>query len=134
MRIGELAAAAGAEIETIRFYERKGLLAPPPRLENGYRAYDASHLERLIFIRHCRSLDIGLDNVRVFSELLDNPGGQCNQADALVDEQLTRVRLRIASLQKLKRQLNALRSRCNAPSTSSRCGILGELVQRVRSS
>ena len=63
-RIGELARATGIDVETIRYYEKSGLLLPPARQSNGYRAYGATHLAQLSFIRHCRALDMPLADVR----------------------------------------------------------------------
>lgn len=60
MRIGQLAQLTGADIQTIRFYERQGLLASPNRQANGYRAYEADHVEKLLFIRRCRSFGMSL--------------------------------------------------------------------------
>ena len=64
MRIGELSAATGVDVETIRYYEREKLFAAPVRQANGYRAYGTIHLERLSFIRHCRALEIPLADIR----------------------------------------------------------------------
>ena len=64
MKIGELSTASSTAIETIRYYEREGLLPPPGRTEGNFRIYEASHLERLQFIRYCRGLDMSLDEVR----------------------------------------------------------------------
>ena len=64
MQIKELSRATGVDVETIRFYEKQGLLPTPARRENGYRVYEAVHLERLAFIRHCRALDMPLLDVK----------------------------------------------------------------------
>lgn len=128
MRIGQIAAATGVEVETVRYYEKEGLLPAPQRRPNGYRAYGAAHLERLAFIRHCRSLDIALADIRRLLALLDRPAAECGDADELVDAQLARVRARLASLQALERQLVSLRASCGTPTASDRCGILVELV------
>ncbi len=128
MRIGEIAAATGVNAETVRFYERQGLLPAPARRANGYRTYGPKHLERLSFIRHCRSLDIALADIRRLLELLDRPASMCGDVDELVDRQLERVQARIASLQALERQLATLRSRCKSRRTAAKCGILAELV------
>ena len=68
MRIGDLAEATGTPVETIRFYEREGLIAPPRRSDNNYRMYQPAHAERLAFIRQCRSLDMALDEVRALQK------------------------------------------------------------------
>ena len=65
MRIGELAHQAGVDVQTVRYYEREGLLAAPSRTQSGYRAYGPEHLERLNFVRHCRSLDMPLAERRI---------------------------------------------------------------------
>ena len=64
LKIGELAKRTGCPVETIRYYEREALLAAPRRSEGNYRLYDDAHAERLQFIRHCRSLDMTLDEIR----------------------------------------------------------------------
>lgn len=128
MRIGELAAATGVEVETIRYYEREGLMQPPTRRANGYRAYGKSHLERLAFVRHCRALDIPLAEVRRLLEFLEHPAQDCGDIDHLIDEQLTRVRARLKSMRALERQLAQLRKQCDAGHATAECGILHELV------
>jgi DNA-binding transcriptional MerR regulator len=129
MRIGVLATIAGVQIETIRYYEREGLLAAALRQPNGYRSYDDHHLQRLTFIRHCRSLDVGLSDIRELLALLDNPERGCAAADSLVETQIARVRGRIAALRTLEIDLVALRARCTSPSASSNCRILVELAK-----
>ena len=74
MKIGELAKATGTQTETIRYYEREQLLPTAKRTESNYRVYDGSHVERLAFIRHCRSLDMTLDEIRVLLHFKDAPG------------------------------------------------------------
>ena len=69
MKIGELAEATGTQIETIRYYEREGLLPEPGRSTGNYRIYDRVHADRLSFIRHCRALDMNLDEIRVLLRL-----------------------------------------------------------------
>src|SRR5262245_29078573 len=128
MRIGELAAATGVDVETIRYYEKAGLLQPPTRRDNGYRAYGKGHLERLAFVRHCRALDIPLAEVRRLLQFVAQPARDCGDIDHLIDEQLTRVRARLKSMRALERQLTQLRKRCDAGHATGECGILHELV------
>lgn len=128
MKIGDLSRATGVEVETIRYYEKAGLLQAPARQANGYRSYGGQHLERLAFVRHCRALDMPLADVK---RLLDFVGGardDCGDIDALIDAQLLRVRARLASLRALERQLSALRDSCDADHAKHECGILHELV------
>lgn len=128
MRIGELSAATGVGVETIRYYEREGLLAPPARQANGYRTYGKSQLERLSFIRHCRALEIPLAEIRRLLEFAAQPSAECGEIDHLIDEHLLKVRARLKSMRALERQLAELRKRCDAHHAIGECGILHELV------
>lgn len=128
MRVGELAESTGVAIETVRYYEKSGLLPPPMREANGYRSYGKMHLERLAFIRHCRALDMPLADVMRLLNYLDRPATDCGDINVLVDEQLARVRARLKSMRALEKQLAALRKQCTEPHTTNECGILHELV------
>lgn len=127
MRIGELAKATDCNIETIRYYEKAGLLEEPRRTSSGYREYQTEHLERLQFIRHCRSLQMGLPEIKVLLQLRHEPEAGCKQVDALLEQQIERVHAQIVTLQKLEQQLTALRRRCPAPRSIEECGILQDL-------
>jgi DNA-binding transcriptional MerR regulator len=125
----QLAEATGVDAETIRYYERIGLLPAPQRRANGYRDYSEQHLARLAFIRHCRALDLPLETVARLLARLDDPVGDCGDVDGLVAEQLARVRARLASMMALEQQLQRLQARCEGPHDGSTpCGILQELV------
>ena len=126
MKIGELAAATGCPIETIRFYERSGLLNAPGRSTGNYRVYGPEHEERLNFIRHCRLLDMSLDDVRHLLHFRDSPDAACGQVNAL-DHHIADVRARIAALRALEDQLAALRAQCQQDKQAAECGILQEL-------
>ncbi len=128
MQIKALSAATGVDVETIRYYERQGLLPAPARQANGYRDYGQPQLERLAFIRHCRALDMPLADVRALLAALDAPGPECGNVNALIDQHLARVRARLASLRALEKQLRSLRSSCNGAPGDAGCGILHELV------
>ena len=128
MKIGELSQTTGVDVETIRFYEKSGLLPAPAREANGYRAYGQAHLERLAFVRHCRALDIPLAEVHQLLDFVDHPGGDCGDIDQLIDGHLARVRARLTSLQALERQLSTLRTRGDSRHELHPCGILAELV------
>lgn len=128
MQTKDLARATGVDAQTIRYYEAQGLLAPPARLANGYRHYNANHLERLAFIRHCRALDMPLADVRTLLGYLDDPDTHCASTSDLIDEQLDRVRAWLHSMQALEQQLVQLRARCNDPQDRSHCGIMADMV------
>lgn len=128
MRIGELAKRAAIKVDTVRYYEKAGLLPPPPRRLNGYRDYSSIHLERLAFIRHCRVLDMPLVDVRRLLDLQTDLAADCRTADCLIDDQLARVQKRIADLRILERQLQSLRTQCASQASSADCGILQQLM------
>lgn len=123
MKIGELAARAGCDVQTIRFYERERLLEAPEREASNYRRYAERHLQRLQFIRHCRSLDIPLPEVRRLLAFAAAPGASCHQVNTLLDDHIARVRERIEALRALEGQLAALRARCDGDPSHS-CAIL----------
>ena len=128
MRIGELGQATGVDVETIRYYEKAGLLPAPARHTNGYRSYAPLHVERLAFIRHCRALDISLADIQRLLAFVAHPESDCRNIDQLIDAQLARVQARLQSMQALERQLTALRGRCGNSHLAGDCGILHELV------
>lgn len=128
MKIGDLARQADTPVETIRFYEREGLLPAPARTGANYRAYEAAHAERLRFIRHCRNLDMTLDEIRALLRFKDHPEDDCGGVNRLLDEHIGHVSQRIRELRALERQLKDLRARCPATQdTTGHCGILSEL-------
>jgi len=129
MKIGELARLAGSNVETIRYYERKGLLPKPGRSEGNYRIYGIMHQERLTFIRHCRSLDMTLDEIRTLLRFKESPEENCGEVNRLLDEHIGHVVRRIGELQALEKQLLELRSRCPDNRRASTCGILEGLSQ-----
>ena len=123
MKIGELATRAGCDVQTVRFYEREGLLEEPARTGSGYRSYDDRHLGRLNFIRHCRSLDIPLPEVRQLLAFAAQPDQSCAQVNGLLDGHIALVKDRIRALMTLEEQLVALRATCDGD-TSHACAIL----------
>lgn len=124
MRIGELAQTTGTPVETIRFYEREGLLPAPGRTEGNYRVYMAAHAERLAFARQCRSLDMTLAEVRVLLRFKDMPNADCGEVNELLDEHIGHVAQRIRELRVLEKELRTLRSQCAVPHAAADCGIL----------
>lgn len=112
MIISGLARRSGCPVETIRYYERQGLLPAPARSSGNYRLYRQIHVERLLFIRHCRSLDMTLDEVRNLLELRDRPQTSGAETTTLLENRIGQVTQRIEELQALQRQLVDLHGQC----------------------
>lgn len=132
MKIGDLAKVTQTQAETIRFYEREGLLREPPRSDGNYRMYGLEHLERLSFIRHCRSLDMTLDEIRALLRFQDAPRENCHAINEVLDEHIEHVARRIRELKELQKELKALREHCDG--LAAECGILSGLKVNVRKS
>ena len=124
MKIGELAAASDTGVETIRYYEREGLLPEPARTESNYRTYGQEHLARLQFIRYCRGLDMSLDEVRVLLRFKDSPHENCGDVNTVLDEHIGHVSRRIKELRTLEKELRGLRAQCGEAREAQECGIL----------
>ncbi len=131
MRIGELGKMTGCPVETIRYYEREGLLGEPGRSHGNYRLYDFSHLERLTFIRNCRALEMSLEEIRTLLRIKEQAGHDCGEVSALLDEHIAHVSERIAKLKGLETQLLALREQCRRVTPVAECAILLGLGERM---
>ncbi len=127
MKIGDLSKLTQTSVETIRYYEREGLLPEPDRTDGNYRIYGEAHAERLAFIRHCRGLDMTLDEIRQLLRFKDDPASDCGDVNALLDAHIGHVADRIRELRALEKQLKRLRERCCEAQLAANCGILGEL-------
>lgn len=128
MRIGELAKATNCSVETIRYYEQQGLIPAAYRTDNNYRTYNQTHLNRLKFIRNCRSLDMTHEEIRELLRLLETPQKDCQPIAYLLDEHINHVTTRLKELQELQKQLTALRQHCEGPSGIDQCGMIQELT------
>jgi len=126
MNISEAAAASGCHYETIRYYERIGLLAKPGRRPNGYRHYSAREVNQLRFIVRSRELGFGLDEIRRLLALSDDSEQSCTEVEELARRQLDAVKLRIRELRRTARELERTISECAQQSCGS-CSILGTL-------
>ncbi|MBF0160215.1 MAG: MerR family transcriptional regulator [Magnetococcales bacterium] len=131
MRIGELARRTGCDVETVRYYEREGLLTAPERDVSGYRRYQPHHLAMLQFVRHGRSLSMKLSDIRQLLDFRRHPEGDCSGVNQILDTQIARVDEQIAALHTLKEQLIALRNECEQRQTTEQCGILRSLDQSI---
>ena len=129
MKIGELAKVAKCTTETIRFYEKKGLLPDAARTGSNYRSYSGMHVERLRFIRNCRALDMTHEEIRELLAFADAPQENCGGVNTLLDEHIRHVEVRIAELMQLKHQLTTLREQCQSEQGVDACGILRGLTE-----
>lgn len=127
LKIGDLAKRTDSAVETIRYYEQQGLLPEPARSQNNYRLYGEHHVERLSFIRHCRALDMTLDEIRNLLKLRDTPEENCEAVNLLLEEHIGHVHRRIEELQTLEAQLHQLRRQCQVSQAARDCGILQSL-------
>lgn len=129
LRIGDLARATNTKVETIRWYEKQGLLPPPSRTSGNYRAYGEAALGRLSFIRRARDLGFPLDQVRALLDLAGDRNGDCGSVDVLVKEHLDEIDRKIADLTSLRAELWGLLSSCKG-GTIAKCRIIETLAPR----
>lgn len=124
--IGAIAKAARTKVETVRWYERVGLLPPPARTAGNYRSYGREHLDRLSFIRRARDLGFSLDQVRDLLRLADQRNHSCQEVDAIARVHLGEVERKIADLDCLRRELADLIEQCSH-GTVAECRIVDAL-------
>lgn len=127
MKIGDLARATHCPAVTVRYYEREGLLPSPARSSGNYRLYGPAHVERLRFIRHCRTLDMTHEEIRTLLAFRDAPAKKCDEVNTLLDEHIGHVVRRIGELRVLERELKELRGQCRVVRTARDCGIMQSL-------
>ena len=127
--IGELAARAGVTPETIRYYERDGVLPPAARAGAGrYRRYGEADVERLQFLRRARELGFSLDEVRELLALADgDPARDCAEVDRIARAHLAAVRAKLARLATLRAELERIVGACEGGRGVGECRILGAL-------
>ena len=128
MKIGELAHVAQTTVETVRYYEKEGLLPVTVRTAGNFRVYPRPHLERLLFIRNCRALDMSHEEIHTLLGLADQPADGCGAINAVFDQHMVHVDERIRELLHLKEQLSGLRQRCQTEQAVDACGILQGLA------
>lgn len=130
LTIGVLADQAGVNVETIRFYQRKGLLAIPPRPLGGIRRYRLEDLARIRFIKSSQQLGFSLGEVRNLLRLED--GTHCREAQELAEMKLHLVRSRLADLRRMERALSTLVAQCATKRGQVRCPLISALQGGVR--
>ena len=128
MKISQLAKLSGVASKTIRYYEEIGLLPAALRNDNGYREYRASDIECLVFIRRCRELQIPLEQIKTLIAVQVDQKSSCQEVDELIEQQLEKVRTRIAELILLEKTLHTLATSCPNDKVGD-CQILKSLQQ-----
>ncbi len=126
--IGALSKGTGCHIETIRYYERIGLMPKPPRSPGGHRLYQDDHLRRLTFIRRSRELGFTLEEVRGLLRLVDGGSYTCAEVKTLTLDHAAEVRRKVADLRKLERVLKEMAAECEGGEVPE-CPIIDTLYQ-----
>jgi MerR family mercuric resistance operon transcriptional regulator len=114
LTIGRLAAQAGVNLETVRYYERVGLMPPPDRTPGGHRDYRPEHRARLAFIRRARELGFGIDDIRALTRLAEPGQSSCAEVQAIASDHLNTVRAKLADLTRLEAVLDSAIRQCGA--------------------
>jgi Hg(II)-responsive transcriptional regulator len=127
--IGVLSRESGVKVETIRYYERSGLLSPPARAASGYRRYGEGDIKRLRFIRRGRELGFGMGEIKTLLQLADQPQQPCHEADQMVQAHLVEIDAKIRDLQAIRAVLEQI-AQCPSQ-TAEHCYLLETLDQRV---
>jgi Cd(II)/Pb(II)-responsive transcriptional regulator len=133
MKIGQLADKTGLSIQTIRFYERKALLAAPQRTQSNYRSYSDEALKQLLFIKQCRSLDMTIEEISLVLETRTNPESSCENVNTTIDKHIDDIKHRISELNALQKTLKSIRAACNDDKKIKECGVLHRIDSIVDS-
>lgn len=127
LRIGELAAAAEVGVETIRYYERRGLLAAPPRSAAGYRRYPPAAVERVRFIRRAKEFGFSLQEIAELLQLRTRDRDPCGDVRGQIDAKLAGLEKRIADMRRVSAALRLLREECDRDNPAGECPMLEAL-------
>lgn len=129
MKIGQVSAASGCQIETIRYYERIGLLKAPARTEAGYRHYTDADVDRLRFVARGRALGFSLEEIASLLRLVQDEGLSCDDVDRLARAHLADVQQRVGDLLRIQEELQRTIEGCRG-TQRSQCSILQALQMR----
>ncbi len=127
LRTGEVARRAGVHVETLRFYERKGILPEPPRRKSGYREYPPETVELVRFVKRAQQLGFSLREIRELLSLREVPEGARARVQSLVEEKLREIEHKIRHLEAMHRALRELLHACRCTGRSARCPIIESL-------
>ncbi|MFT3896193.1 MAG: heavy metal-responsive transcriptional regulator [Thermomonas sp.] len=128
MRIGHLADKAGVAVDTVRYYERQGLLPPPARRPSGYRDYGNDELQQLRFVRRCKALGFTLEETRELLRLNADPKADRTEVRALTERRLADVDAKLHELQALRDSLAELASSCSGQGPLEGCPIIHRVL------
>lgn len=129
LKIGELASASGVNIETVRYYERRGILPQPKRRESGYREYTTEDVLRLRFIKRAQQLGFSLQEISELLSLRVSPETTCSDVKKQAEAKLTSIAEKIAELERMQAALTRLITECDEKQPSSACPILEYLSE-----
>jgi MerR family copper efflux transcriptional regulator len=132
MNIGEVAAAAGVNVQTVRYYERRGILPPPGRTMAGYRNYEQTAITRVRFVKRAQELGFSLDEIQDLLNLRVDDPRSCGALELRVQHKLSDVNAKIAELRRLKRALEGLAAACAARTRTPECPVLEMLAGDMR--
>ncbi len=124
LTIGQVARHLNVNVETIRYYERIGLVARPERVESGFRRYPHMTVERIRFIRKAKDLGFSLKEISELLSLRVDPTGSCGDVRKKAERKITEIETKIDGLKKMKTALNRLVARCDASKPTGECPIL----------
>ena len=122
----ELARRTGCNLETIRYYEKIGMMPDPPRTPAGYRVYDPDHVSRLKFILRARELGFSIEEIRGLLDLVDGGDQTCVEVKERTERHLADVRAKIADLRRIEKVLSATAARCSGEAVPE-CAVLETL-------
>lgn len=132
LKIGQLAKQVGVNIETIRYYERRHLLAPTSRLPSGYRLYNHEAQQRLQFIKNAQTLGFTLQEIEELLDLQVSSKARCGDVQRKAEAKLKHVEAKVRDLRSLATALSRLIRTCRAGQPTDRCPILQSLEKNER--
>ena len=127
MKIGQISKKTKLSVQTIRYYESQKLIQSAGRTEGNFRIYEHKVIDQLEFIKHCRHLDLSLDDIKRMNQIRDNPDDICDEVDDMINTQLKQVEIKINELKQLKSQLKDLANSCSRDQKVEECGIIKSL-------
>ena len=130
LTIGKIAKRSDVGIETIRFYEREGLIDDPPRRASGYRQYPSDTVDRIRFIRRAKELGFSLKEIKELLKLKVTTGATCDQVKKRAESKIEDIQHKILTLQRMKKALKKLNAACSGKGSVSECPILEALEKR----